>query len=188
MTFSSKMINAASIVAFTAMTLVAGAASAAEAGTWTGRVVDPTGKIPGHSTHFKLQIDDTTSDAEARELMALLEQDEEQFEDRLEDLDRGYIQIGSGLAQDIAIARVIDNGDGSQTVRVVLDRPMAMGEHIHNTRSTDYPYSVLQFEVDAEGKGEGKMVMAADLGADDGELEIKNLSRRPFELMNIQTR
>ena len=190
MTHTPKIRTALFAAAMTLLTV--GAASAAETGSqYTGRIIDRTGTLPGHSTPFVLQIEEPTSREEALDLFAVLENEgAAAFDAQIEDLDRGWIRIGNGLAQEIAVARVVDGEQaGEEIVRVIMDRPMGLAEVAYNTRSSDYGYTVLEMSVHADGKGEGKMIAAADIELNEaGQLEIENLGVLPLELAHVEAR
>ena len=51
----------------------------------------------------------------------------------------------------------------------------------------DYPLGVIELELDADGKGEGRLIAAARLKFNkDGTLVIEQLGVRPFRLMKVK--
>jgi len=161
--------------------------AAAGAETFRGRVVDMSGTRTQSTAHFTLHIDEYATDDEIAQHSAVLaEEGARGLEKVLWKLDRGWVRIGTSLGHVVGVARSIDT-DGGRIIRVVTDRPIQLFEVRRGLRSLDYPFGFIELELDADGKGEGRLVAAAKLRfTEDGTLEIVQLGTRPFRLMKVK--
>ncbi len=160
---------------------------AAGAETFIGRAVDTSGQRLQSTAHFTLHIDEYATDEEiAQHAAVLAETGSRGLEKVLWKLDRGWIKVGTSLGHVVGVARSIDT-DGGRIIRAVTDRPIQLFEVRRGLRSVDYPFGVIELELDADGKGEGRLIAAAKLEfTEDGTLEIEQLGTRPFKLMKIK--
>ena len=126
---------------------VIGAAEASASGpeTFTGRVIDLGGALPGHTTvYFTLHVEEYSDIDEVRGHLAVLaEQGQEGLTKALRKLDRGWIRVGNQLGYPISVARSIEMEDG-RVIRAVTDRPVQIFEVRRGLRSWDYPLGVLE--------------------------------------------
>lgn len=155
---------------------------------FTGVVVDAGGSIPGASSaRFTLHIDEYTTDAEARELLRTLAvEGPDGLIDKIEKIEKGWIRIGTSLGYPVSVTRSLDV-EGGRVIRVATDRPIMMFEVYSGLRSQDHPFGVLEIQVPDTGKGEGRLIAAADVHFDEtGSLEIESLGTRPFRLVQVR--
>ena len=157
--------------------------------TFTGRAVDMSGAGMTSTAHFTLHIEEYATDAEiAQHAAVLAEEGSRGLEKVLWKLDRGWVRIGTSLGHVVGVARSIDT-DGGRIIRAVTDRPIQLFEVRRGLRSVDYPFGFIELELDADGKGEGRLIAAAKLKfTQDGTLEIEQLGTRPFRLMKVKLR
>ncbi|MFN8091077.1 MAG: hypothetical protein U0599_02395 [Vicinamibacteria bacterium] len=83
----------------------------------------------------------------------------------------GYILTSAPMGEPswrVAMATVRDTPRG-RLVRLVTDRPIGFAESRTGARSLEYPFSVFEFTVDGEGRGQGIAIPAARLAAGEGE-------------------
>jgi len=155
--------------------------------TFTGRVVDMSGARMTSTAHFTLHIDEYAMDEEiAQHAAVLAEEGSRGLEKVLWKLDRGWLKIGTSLGHVVGVARSIDT-DGGRIIRAVTDRPVQLFAVRRGLRSVDYPFGFIELELDANGKGEGRLIAAAKLKfTKDGTLEIEQLGTRPFRLMKVK--
>lgn len=155
---------------------------------FSGRFVDAGGAIPGATATFvTIRINEYTSDEKVAGFVKLLaDQGQDALEDALWDLDIGWIRIGNSLGYPLSIARSFDV-DGGRIVRVVTDRPIQMFEVMRGLRTKDYPFGIIELRLDEEGKGEGRLIAAAQAEIKDGQLEIESYGTEPFRLLGMHT-
>jgi len=86
----------------------------------------------------------------------------------------------------LRFAQIKPTGDGGAHMVLATNRPMAFGELYNQTRSTDYPFTILTLDVDKNGKGTGTLVPVAKVRFDkSGMLEIENFGEQPLRLANV---
>ena len=100
---------------------------------------------------------------------------------------RGRISITGALGYDINYVKVFQTASGRK-IRIVTDRPITFGEAWDDSRSEDYNLSVLELDLNAEGKGTGILVPACQFQLDkQHEIEIQAY-RNPWRLTDVYKR
>ncbi|HTL45928.1 MAG TPA: hypothetical protein VL262_16440 [Vicinamibacterales bacterium] len=100
----------------------------------------------------------------------------------------GYIRTPSSLRYDLHFARQIPNPEGGRKIILLTDRHMAMWEVVNSTRSTNYPFTLVQLQIGPDGKGVGKASIATKItqGGMDNVIELENFENQPVLLNNVQ--
>ena len=176
------------VAALLALPPLAQSADEAMPEVFVGTVVDVGGVVPGAtSARFTLHIDEYTTDEEASELLQVLaEQGPGGLERAMRKVEKGWIRIGSSLGYPVSVTRTFDTESG-RIIRVATDRPIQMFEVWHGLRSLDHPFGVLELRLDANDKGEGRLIAAAEVGfSKEGSLEIESLGTQPFRLLQVK--
>jgi hypothetical protein len=177
------------IVALVAAALAAPDASAQEAPErWRGRVAALSGPAGGQSAYLTLQADQWTSDATIEQLATtLVEEGQEALLKQVAALpSAGWITIGSGLRYEMRTMRSYDLPDGTRIVRSFTDRPIQVGEIVRSTRSRRYAFGMVELYLNAEGKGEGRIIPAAEIEFEDGQVEVTSLGTQPFVVVQVK--
>ena len=107
----------------------------------------------------------------------------------LEKEDVGQLSGTGRVGVPIAIARKLT--DGKKTIiRVVTARNLSFVEIRYSGRSVDYPYTILQLELDENGKGTGTAIGAAKIRfnkkANTYEIESLEQGTSVNRLLNVQ--
>ena len=91
------------------------------------------------------------------------------------------------LGLDIHYAWQVPRPEGGKRIVLVTDRYIGFQEARNQPRSTDYPFSLIQIHVDADGKGEGKMAVATKISFDKEkkQIELENYASEPVRLNNL---
>jgi hypothetical protein len=91
------------------------------------------------------------------------------------------------LGLDIHYAWQVPRPEGGKRIVLVTDRYIGFQEARNQPRSIDYPFSLIQIHVDAEGKGEGKMAVATKISFDKEkkQMELENYASEPVRLNNL---
>ena len=91
------------------------------------------------------------------------------------------------LGLDIRYAWQVPLPDGGKRIVLALDRYIGFAEARNQPRSIDYPFSLIQIHVDADGKGEGKMAVATKISFDKEkkQIELENYASEPVRLNNL---
>jgi len=121
-----------------------------------------TGSPAGGATVLvDIRIDKYTTDDEMKGYATLLvEGGEDKLVRALEKLDVGQISPSGRLGIPLAIARKFINGDKT-IIRLATTRDMGFLELRRSGRSVDYPYTIIQLELDQKGNGMGSAICAA---------------------------
>ena len=77
--------------------------------------------------------------------------------------------------------------DGGDRIVIATDRQMSFREITNNPRTADYPFLLIQIQLNKDGKGEGKMVPFTQITFDKKKnvMEIENYGTEPVRLNNI---
>jgi hypothetical protein len=98
---------------------------------------------------------------------------------------RGWIRVGAMLGYEVPIIRSFTTDKG-QTVVAVLDRPIPIWEQLHSTRSADYPFGLIEFNVKTDGNGKGELVAAARaMFTKDGKIELVGYGAKPYKIIGV---
>ena len=143
------------------------------------------------SSSLDLNIERWSSDEERAQLLEVVQQNEPAAMIRtLQGLDRvGTARLRNSLSYDFQYSREIVQGDMRQII-LVTDRPIAMEEARRNTRSMDSNLSIIQLQLDADGNGEGTLMVGAELvwNEETDTLEVTHFSSQPVRLTNVRRR
>jgi hypothetical protein len=92
------------------------------------------------------------------------------------------------LGHDLRYTRQTALPDGGRRIVIATDRYIGFGEARNQPRSIDYPFTLMQIQVNAEGKGEGKMAVATKINFDKAKktMELENYASEPVRLQNLQ--
>jgi len=99
----------------------------------------------------------------------------------------GFIRRPGSLGWDLRFAYREVNADGTSRVIIATDRRIEFWEARNRPRVSDFPFTLLEMQLDKEGRGEGRMAVAARIyTARDGEtIVIENYAISPVALNNI---
>lgn len=186
MSRTTSVLTIATVFALTQSALPGAAQEAPE--RWRGRVAALSGPAGGQSAYLTLQADQWTSDATIEKLATtLVEGGQEALLEQVAALpSAGWITIGSGLRYEMRTMRSYDLPDGTRIVRSFTDRPIQVGEIVRSTRSRRYAFGMVELYLDAEGKGEGRIIPAAEIEFDNGQVEVTSLGTQPFVVVQVK--
>ncbi len=185
------VLAAAAGTAIAAGTATPAAASAASTGSlahpdqFTGSLVNTVAGAR-FSQPFILSVDHYTGDAEVQHLTGLLaEKGPYSLRDELWKHSVGYLQIGGRLGVPVAAVLSQDTATGRK-LTVVLNRPLSAFEVQYYARSSMYPFSVLELDLDQNGVGQGTLIGAARMRMRGNTLEIQSLGVQPLRLLAVR--
>jgi len=98
----------------------------------------------------------------------------------------GYFRTPTSLGYDLRFARQRPWGDGGREIFIATDRYINFWEVANQTRSLDYPFTLIQMQLDKEGNGEGKLSVATKIIGDGHELVLENFATQPVMLKGIK--
>jgi hypothetical protein len=137
-----------------------------------------------------IQIDRWSSDAEREKLIQVfMEKGPNKLLDALQDTKKvGYIRAPQTLAWDLRYARQIEGEDGGRTIIIVTDRPINFQEARNQARTMDYPFTLIQMNLDKDGNGEGKASVATKItyNKKKNTVELENYGTQPVMLTKVE--
>jgi len=164
------------------------AAQKASAGPerFTASAIDPN---RGQAGNVEIRVDRWSSDAERDRLMGvLLDKGADKLLDVLQSTKPvGSIQAPGSLAYDLHYARRSPLAEGGERIVLVTDRRLGFWELSNNTRSVDYPFTLIELRLGRDGSGQGKMSLATKIIADKDKASVilENWDLQPVLLTNV---
>lgn len=100
----------------------------------------------------------------------------------------GYMRASNTLGWDLHYAIQVPAEDGGRRIIVGTDRRLGMFEIANNTRTADYPFTIVELHLDKDSKGEGAMSVATKIqvSKDGTHLELENYSSEPVRLQKVK--
>jgi hypothetical protein len=98
----------------------------------------------------------------------------------------GSVNLPGTPAYDLRYAYKFPAENGGSTLVIATDRRILPGEVWDQTRSTDYPFELIEMHLDAQGQGEGTLSWATRIGVGkDGNLDLEVFGNSPVMLTKI---
>ena len=144
-----------------------------------------TAGAPGAAmARVSITIESYTTGDEARELLqAAASGGKEAVAGVLRNLNKGSATVAGGQRLRINAARVYPKGTGRRIV-IICDRPVAPAPR---SQTLEYPFGVIELEVDSKGAGDGQLVEAATVRLDDrGFVEVERYLISSQLLVEVQ--
>jgi hypothetical protein len=142
---------------------------------------------PGAS-QVEIRINKYTTDAARDHLMAVFTKGG--GKDLLTALQKeppvGSISTPGSLSYDLRYARTMPGDDGGRRIVLATDRPIGFFEARNNSRTLDYPFTLIELRLDKDGRGEGKLSIATKLTLKDNTLVIENYANQPVMLNEVR--
>jgi hypothetical protein len=154
---------------------------------FTGTLVLTTTRASGSNTQATFNIDGYTSDEEIQTYAeALKEGGHDALRKAIEKIEMGSLVPQGYTRAVINIARSIQTDEG-RVINLVIARRINWMEAYYNTRSRDYDFSIIQLQLDEEGKGTGTMIVGARLKFNENnELVIEQYGTTPLRILNVK--
>lgn len=101
----------------------------------------------------------------------------------------GRIYTPGSIGYDLRYAEQRPLPEGGREIILATDRPMSFWELRNAPRSSLYPFTWVQFRMDADGKGEGKLAVAARIIGEEVDqlIEVEDFAIHPVRLNNIRS-
>jgi hypothetical protein len=100
----------------------------------------------------------------------------------------GRIRTPDSLGYDLHYAQQMPGADGGRRIVIATDRPIGFWEARNRPRSFDYPFTVIQLELDAHGRGKGTMSVATKIRAYREVIELEDFASAPVMLTEVESR
>ena len=124
-----------------------------------------------------------------RLIEALQKRGPEQLLDELQGMQSvGTIRTPDSLAYDLRYANQRPGEDGGRQIVLATDRPIGFWEAVHQPRTIQYPFTVIQMQMGPDGKGKGTLSYATKIVAHRDVVELENFDTQPVMLTEITAR
>jgi hypothetical protein len=144
---------------------------------------------PGAQT-VEIVVNRWSTDAERDRLMiALREKGPDKLLETLQKMPRvGYFRTPNSIGYDLHYARRHPLPDGGERVVIATDRRISFWEASNQPRSIDYPFTLIELHINANGEGEGKMSLATKITVDPENkvVVLENYASQPILLNAVK--
>ena len=150
--------------------------------------VGPRGQI-----RLQIRVDRWSTDEERAKVMEALKDQGRGGRDVANTLfskeSVGSIRESQSLAYDLRYARSLPTEGGRQII-LATDRRIEFAEAWRSARTLDYNVSLIILDVDAEGRGEGQLMLGAEFNWNEetNQVEITHFASEPIRLRNVRLR
>ena len=139
-------------------------------------------------------IERWSTDAEREQLLAILKEEKdprranEKLLKALQKMPKvGYIRTPTTLAWDLRYARQSPLEDGGRRIVLGTDRPIGFREARNQNRSMDYPFTIVEVQLDKNDKGVGKILAGTKIFIDkNNNLVLENYGQQPVRFNEIR--
>lgn len=98
----------------------------------------------------------------------------------------GRIRTPDSLGYDLRYAHQVPAEDGGRRIVLATDRPVGFWEAWYRPRSIDYPFTVIQMQIDPDGRGRGTLSVATKIRAYGSVIELEDFASSPVMLNDIR--
>ena len=144
----------------------------------------------GGSGTLEIVVNRWSTDAERNKLVStLLDSGENKLLDALQSTQKvGYIRTLNSIGWDLHYASRRALPDGGEQVVIATDRPIGFREAANQPRSIDYPFTVIEMHLNADGEGTGTMSVATKVMADKETrtIQLENYGTTPVMLTSVK--
>jgi hypothetical protein len=141
----------------------------------------------GNAIPIQIVINRWSTDAERDRLMnVMMSKGANALLETLQDAPRvGYIRSNTSLGWDLHFASRVRGEDGGQRIIIATDRPMSFSETWNQSRSVDYPFTIIELRVNDSGEGDGTMSLATKVIPDKAN-NIVTLENYDIQRIRLQ--
>jgi hypothetical protein len=102
----------------------------------------------------------------------------------------GRIYTSGSIGYDLRYAHQRQLPDNGREITLATDRPMSFREIVNSARTSQYPFTWVQFQLRSDGTGEGKLAVAARITGEEADrvIEVEDFALQPVRLQNIRAR
>ncbi len=184
-----RSVLAAVLAAGLAAAVPAAQSNMPKAEKFTAFAVDISNTAPrANASAVDLTISRWSTDAERDRLLSIFrDKGQDALLSALQKLPLvGYINTPGSLKYDIHFARQRPEAEGGRMIFLMTGRYMNAWEAMNRPRTVDYPFTLIQLELDKTGHGVGKASVATKITeAKDGTIELENFSSQPVMLNEV---
>ena len=149
-----------------------------------------TSGATGTSGNLIMTVNRWTPQAERDELLGLARtKGSDALLSKLQRTPRvGNLRTPHSVGYELRLALLDPGKDGGRRVILVTDRPVGFAEATNRPPSVDYPFTVIDMQLPAEGRGQGTMSLAAKIIPAGRNIVIENYDTQPIQLNRIESR
>ena len=140
-------------------------------------------------------IERWSTDAERDSLLSILQEEKDVYQANrklltaIQKLPKvGYIRTPQTLAWDLHFARESPLEDGGRRIVLATDRPIGFREARNQPRSMDYPFTIVEVQLDKNDRGVGKILAGTKIFIDKktNNLVLENFAQQPVRFNEIR--
>ena len=136
-----------------------------------------------------MRVERWSTEAERTRLTTALQKSSNALLDVLRDQRSvGTIRTPDSLGYDLRYAYQEPGEDGGRRIVIATDRPIGFWEARNQPRSIDYPFTVIQMEIDKNGEGKGTLSFATKVMPRGNVIILENFATSPVMLTKIEAR
>jgi hypothetical protein len=136
-----------------------------------------------------VRVERWSSETERARLTAALSKGPDSLLEALRDTKSvGTIRTPDSLGYDLRYAHQDPGDEGGRHVIIATDRPIGFWEAANQPRISNYPFTVLQMELDKNGEGKGTMSIATKIIVRHNTVELENFASAPVMLNQIRAK
>jgi hypothetical protein len=144
----------------------------------------------GANSRVIVQIDRWSSGADRDRLRTtFFEKGPGRLLDALQSAPRvGFIRLPTSLGWDLRYAQADPLDEGGHRIVILTDRVIGVREAREQPRTIDYPFTLIQIQLDKDGRGEGRMSVATKITYDQQSKSVvlENYANETVRLQNVR--
>ena len=145
----------------------------------------------GRFAAFNIWVDEYSTNEERERLITMLaESGPAKLESEIATTEAGRFQMRGEISNTLGYAHEPLKEAGGRIVTLVAARPLFVFEQVYLTRSRDFPFGVIQLDLDEDGEGEGTIFAAARIRInEDGQVEVTSYGNgQNFRIISVRAR
>jgi hypothetical protein len=137
-----------------------------------------------------ISVDRWSTTAERDRLVStLLNQGPRALLDALQDTQPvGRIRTPDSIGYDLHYAFQTPGEDGGRRIVIATDRPIGFWEAYNQPRTVDYPFTLVQMQIGADGRGTGTLSEFTKVIAYENNIFLENFANAPVMLTEIRAK
>jgi len=162
----------------------------------SGQALNFSNTATGANTHIQIDINSwSTQETRKRLIDTFLKDKQDGLLEALQDMPSigrwtfpGYMGPDPNniyrLGTPLRYAMSTPLPDGGQRIIIMTDRVIGFREQANQPRSIDYPFTLMQIQLNKNGEGEGRMAWSTKIDFDKkkNNIEIENYASEPIRL------
>ena len=151
-----------------------------------------TGSVGPRTARLDLSLTRWSTDEEREALFEALKQGSRRsLPDALNRQESvGRLREVRGTGEELRYSRRIPTAEGGEQIILATDRRIAFVEAWRASRTLDYNVSVIQLEIGPDGRGQGTLMVGAEITFDEAknQITIEHMAIQPIRLTQVRRR